>query len=51
MIAHTAHVDMDAAFALLRDHARANNQTIYESAEKIVTRQIAIWPERRLSST
>jgi GAF domain-containing protein len=42
VIAHTANVDMNQAFALLRDYARAHNQTIYETAEKVIGRKISI---------
>lgn len=36
MIAHTSNVDMGAAFALLRDYARSHNQTVYETADRII---------------
>lgn len=42
MIAHTSNVDMNAAFALLRGYAGAHNQTIYETADKIINRSIAL---------
>ena len=42
VIAHTANVDMSAAFALLRGYARAHNQTIYETADKIINRKITL---------
>lgn len=42
VIAHTSNVDMDAAFALLRNYARSNNKTLYETAEKIINRRITI---------
>lgn len=42
VIAHTANVDMNAAFTLLRGYARANNQTIYETAEYIINRRITL---------
>ncbi|XAS68772.1 GAF and ANTAR domain-containing protein [Micrococcaceae bacterium Sec5.7] len=40
VISHTANVDMNGAFALLRDHARAHGRTLYETAEKVVSRTI-----------
>lgn len=42
VIAHTSNVDMNAAFALLRGYARAHNQTIYETADKIINRRITL---------
>lgn len=36
MIAHTSNVDMGAAFALLRDYARSHNQTVYETADRMI---------------
>jgi GAF domain-containing protein len=42
VIAHTSNVNMNAAFALLRGYARAHNQTIYETADKIITRKITV---------
>jgi GAF domain-containing protein len=40
VIAHTANVDMDEAFALLRGYARSHNQTLHETAEKVINRSI-----------
>lgn len=48
VIAHLANVDMNAAFALLRGYARSHNQTIYQTAEKIIARTITIKPEQGL---
>ena len=42
VIAHTSNVDMSAAFALLRGYARAHNQTLYDTAEKVINRRINI---------
>ncbi len=42
VIAHTSNVDMNAAFALLRNYARAHNQTLYDTAEKIINRRMTI---------
>jgi GAF domain-containing protein len=42
VIAHTVDVDMNQAFALLRDYARSHNQTIDETAEKVIGRKITI---------
>lgn len=42
VIAHTSNVDMSAAFALLRGYARAHNQTIYETADKVINRKISL---------
>ena len=42
VIAHTSNVDMSSAFALLRGYARAHNQTIYETADKIINRRISL---------
>jgi GAF domain-containing protein len=42
VIAHTSNVDMSAAFSLLRGYARAHNQTIYETADKIINRRITL---------
>ena len=33
---------MSAVFALLRGYARAHNQTIYETADKIINRKISL---------
>lgn len=41
VISHTANVDINRAFILLRDYARAHNQAIYETAEKVINRTIA----------
>jgi GAF domain-containing protein len=40
VIAHTANVDMNEAFALLRGYARSHNQTLHETAEKVINRSI-----------
>ena len=42
VIAHTSNVDMNGAFALLRGYARAHNQTLYDTAERIINRRITI---------
>jgi len=42
VIAYTSNVDMSAAFALLRGYARAHNQTLYDTAEKVINRTITI---------
>jgi GAF domain-containing protein len=42
VIAHTAHVDMNTAFARLRDYARSHNQTIYDTAEKVINLRITV---------
>ena len=42
VIAHTSSVDMNEAFALLRGYARAHNQTLYDTAERIINRRITI---------
>jgi GAF domain-containing protein len=42
MIAHTSNVDMNAAFALLRGYARSHNQTVYETAGKIINRKFSL---------
>lgn len=42
VIAHTVDVDMNQAFALLRDYARAHNRTIDETAEKVIGRKITL---------
>jgi len=47
VIAHTSSVDMNEAFALLRGYARAHNQALYDTAERIINRRITIDPEGR----
>ena len=42
VIAHTSNADMNAAFGLLRGYARAHNQTLYDTAEKVINRRINI---------
>jgi GAF domain-containing protein len=42
VIAHTAGVDMDAAFNLLRSHARANSQSLHATAGRIVDRSLTL---------
>lgn len=42
VIAQTSNVDMAVAFALLRSYARAHNQTLYDTAEKVISRRITI---------
>jgi GAF domain-containing protein len=42
VISHTANVDMNRAFSMLRDYARAHNQTIYETAAKVIGRKITL---------
>ena len=42
VIAHTAGVDMDAAFNLLRSHARANSQSLQVTAGLIVDRSLTL---------
>jgi GAF domain-containing protein len=42
VIAHTSHVDMNTAFGRLRDYARSHNQTIYDTAEKVINLRITI---------
>jgi GAF domain-containing protein len=42
VIAHTAGVDMDEAFNRLRNYARANNQSLHESAGRIVGRSLTL---------
>lgn len=42
VIAHTSNVDMSAAFALLRGYARAHNQTIYETADRVINRRMTL---------
>ena len=42
VISHTANVDMNRAFSMLRDYARAHNQTIYETAAKVIGRRITL---------
>ncbi|MGZ4661923.1 MAG: ANTAR domain-containing protein [Arthrobacter sp.] len=42
VISHTANVDMNRAFTLLRDYARAHNQTIYDTAENVINRTVTV---------
>ena len=42
VIAQTAGVDMDAAFNLLRSHARANSQSLHATAGRIVDRSLTL---------
>ncbi|WP_235564630.1 ANTAR domain-containing protein [Arthrobacter sp. Soil762] len=42
VIAHTAGVDMDAAFNLLWNHARANSQSLHMTAGRIVGRSLTL---------
>lgn len=42
VIAHTAGVDMDQAFNLLRNHARANSQSLHVTAGRIVDRSLTL---------
>lgn len=42
VIAHTAGVDMDQAFSLLRNHARANSQSLHVTAGRIVDRSLTL---------
>lgn len=42
VIAQSSQVDMQTAFARLRDYAHAHNQTIYDTAEKVVNLRITI---------
>lgn len=42
MIAHTSNVDMNAAFALLRGYARSHNQSVFETAGKIISRKFSL---------
>lgn len=42
VIAHTAGVDMDAAFNRLRNYARANNHSLQETAGRIVARSLTL---------
>ena len=41
-VAQSLHVDMDRAFAILRDHARATNQRLQAVAEAVVNRQLTL---------
>lgn len=41
VISHTANVDMNRAFSMLRNYARAHNQTIYETAASVIGRKIS----------
>ena len=42
VIAHTAGVDMNEAFSLLRNHARAHNEGLHETASRIVDRSLTL---------
>lgn len=42
VIAHTAGVDMDEAFNRLRNHARANSQSLHMTAGRIVDRSLTL---------
>lgn len=42
VISHTANVDINRAFVLLRDYARAHNQAIYQTAENVLNRTITL---------
>jgi GAF domain-containing protein len=42
VIAQSSQVDMQTAFARLRSYARSHNQTIYETAEKVVNLRITL---------
>lgn len=42
VIAHTAGVDMDEAFNRLRNHARANSQSLHVTAGRIVDRNLTL---------
>ncbi len=42
VIARTSGVDMDAAFNLLRNHARANSQSLQVTAGRIVDRSLTL---------
>ena len=42
VIAQTAGVDMDAAFNLLRSHARANSQSLHVTAGRVVDRSLTL---------
>lgn len=42
VIAHTANVTIDQAFALLRSYARANNQPLYETSKRVTERLVTI---------
>ncbi|MBP1134423.1 GAF domain-containing protein [Arthrobacter sp. PvP023] len=42
VISHTANVDMNRAFSMLRDYARAHNQTIYDTAAEVIGRKITL---------
>jgi GAF domain-containing protein len=42
VIAQSTRVDMQTAFARLRDYARSHNQTIYDTAESVVNLRITI---------
>jgi GAF domain-containing protein len=41
-VAHTHQVDMDAAFALLRDHARSNGLRLVDVAARVIARDLVI---------
>lgn len=42
VIAHTAGVDMDQAFNLLRNHARTNRQSLHVTAGRVVDRSLTL---------
>ncbi|WP_202563528.1 GAF and ANTAR domain-containing protein [Agreia sp. COWG] len=42
VISHTHSLDMDAAFALLRDHARVNGRRLQEVADDVVARRLTL---------
>lgn len=42
VIAHTSGVDMNEAFRMLRDHARAHNEGLHETAGRIVDRSLTL---------
>jgi len=42
VIAHTSGVDMEEAFRLLRNHARAHNEALHETASRIADRSLTL---------
>ena len=42
VIAHTAGVDMEEAFRRLRDYARANNQSLHDTAMHVINRTLTL---------
>ncbi len=42
VIAHTSGVDMEEAFRLLRNHARAHNEALHETASRIADRSLSL---------